>query len=160
MAKQATCRLSIVKRHNDQQTEKGRETLKEMFRVHFSDSNLIDDSYDNGEGQQNLGICESITNRGDWNLARSVINQSKIRLALGTFKPFKYGRTEEIVPVLLQQGAEHIVPQLYRIYTACMAFEFIPIAWKQDKVMLSQSLENSTIPRIRLIFLSASLLFF
>jgi hypothetical protein len=52
--------------------------LKELFRVHFPDSTLIDDSND-GLGQQNLDVCRHRMNRGDWNLARNVINQSKIR---------------------------------------------------------------------------------
>jgi hypothetical protein len=46
MAKQATSRVTTVKRSNGQQTETGKETLKELFRVHFPDSKLIDDSYD------------------------------------------------------------------------------------------------------------------
>jgi hypothetical protein len=78
MAKQATNTVSIVKLPNGQQMETGKETLKQMIRVHFPDSKLIDDSYDDGQGQQNLGICKHITNMGDWNLARHVINQSKI----------------------------------------------------------------------------------
>jgi hypothetical protein len=77
MAKQATSRVSTVKRPNGQQTETGKETLKELFRVHFPDSKMIDDSYDDGQGRQNLGICERITNGGDWNMAKHVINQSK-----------------------------------------------------------------------------------
>jgi hypothetical protein len=36
-----------------------------------------------------------------------VINQSKIRWALSSFKPFKSAGTYEIIPALLQQGAEH-----------------------------------------------------
>jgi hypothetical protein len=95
---------------------------------------LIDDSYDNGQGQQNLGICIRIMNRGDWNLARHVINQSKIRWAFGTFTLFKSVGRDGIVPVLLQQGAEHVVPHLCRIFTACMAYGFIPTTWKQVKV--------------------------
>jgi hypothetical protein len=71
-------------------------------------SELIDDSYDNGQGQENLGVCERITNRGDWNLARRMINQSKNRWALGTFKPFKSAGRDGIIPALLQQGAEHV----------------------------------------------------
>jgi hypothetical protein len=34
-----------------------------------------------------------------------VINQSKIRWVLGTFKPFNSAGTDWIGPVLLQQGA-------------------------------------------------------
>jgi hypothetical protein len=87
-------------------------TLKEQFRVHFPDSKLIDDDSDDGRSQQNLDACRHITNRGDWNLAKHVINQSKSRWALGTFKPYKSVGTDGIVPALLQQGEEYLVPHL------------------------------------------------
>jgi hypothetical protein len=69
MEKQETNRVSTVKLRDCQHTETGKETLNELSRVHF------EDSYDDGQGQQNLGICESITNKGDWNLAKRVISQ-------------------------------------------------------------------------------------
>jgi hypothetical protein len=81
-----------------------------------------------------LGKCERITHRADWNLAKRVINQSRIRWALGTLKPFKAVGADEIVPALLQQGEEQIVPLLCRIYRACLAYGFIPTAWRQVKV--------------------------
>jgi hypothetical protein len=105
MAKQATNRVSTVKLPDCQHTQTGKETLKDLFRVHFPDSKLIDDSYDDGQGQQNLGKCECITNRADWNLAKCMTNQSKIRWALDAFKTFKSAGTDGIVLVLLQQGA-------------------------------------------------------
>jgi hypothetical protein len=74
MAKQATNKVSIIKLPDGQHTQTGKETLIELFRVNFLDSKLIDDSGD-GQGQHNLGICEHITNRGDWNLVKRVINQ-------------------------------------------------------------------------------------
>jgi hypothetical protein len=87
MAKQATNKFSTIKLPNGQHTQTGKETLKELFRLHFPDSKLIDDS-DDGQDQQNLGVCERITNRGNWDLANRVINQSKIRWVLSTFKLF------------------------------------------------------------------------
>jgi hypothetical protein len=33
--------------------------------------------------------------------------------------------TDGIVPVLLQQGVEHVVPHLCRIFRACMAYIFL-----------------------------------
>jgi hypothetical protein len=75
MAKQETNRVRTVKLPNGQQTESAKERLKELFRVHFPDSKLSDDSYNDGQGQQNLGICERITNREHGNLAEQVINQ-------------------------------------------------------------------------------------
>jgi hypothetical protein len=108
MAKQVTNKVSTFKLPDDQYTQTGKETLKELFRVHFPDSKLNDDS-DDGQGQQNLGLCRRITNRGKWNLVKHVINQSKIRWALGAFKPFMSVGTDGIVPALLQQGVEHLV---------------------------------------------------
>jgi hypothetical protein len=123
-----------VKLPNGQQTETGKGTLGELFRVHFPDSKLIDDSCNDGQGQQNLGIREHIRNRGDWNLTRHMTNQSKIRWAFSTLKPFKSAGTDGIIPALLQHGAEHIVLHLCHIFRASMAYGFIPTAWRQVRV--------------------------
>jgi hypothetical protein len=74
MAKQATNKVSTIKPPDGQYTQTGKDTLKELFRVHFPDCKLIEDS-DDRQGQQNLGICGRITNTGDWNLAKCVISQ-------------------------------------------------------------------------------------
>jgi hypothetical protein len=55
---------------------------------------------------------------------------------LGTFKPFKSAGTDGIVLVFLQQVVEHVVPHLCCIFRACMAYGFIPTAWRQVKVIL------------------------
>jgi hypothetical protein len=65
-----------------------------------------------------------------------VINQSKIRWALNIFKPFKSEGTDGIPLALLQQGVEHLVPHLCRIFRACIAYGFILTAWRQVKVTL------------------------
>jgi hypothetical protein len=57
MAEQATNRVSTVNVPNGQETEMEKERLKELFKVHFPDSKLIDDSHVDGQGQQNLGKC-------------------------------------------------------------------------------------------------------
>jgi hypothetical protein len=95
--------------------------LKELFVVHFPESTLTDDSND-GQGQPNTDECRHRTNRGDWNLARNVINQSQTRWALGTFKPFKSAGTNEIVSALLQQETEHLDPDMCRTFRACLAY--------------------------------------
>jgi hypothetical protein len=105
-----------------------------LFWVHFPDSKPIDNSRDIRQGQRNLGRCDRTTNRADWNLIKRVINQSTIRLVLGTLKPFKAAGTDEIVPALLQQGEELIFPYLCRIYRACLAYGFIPTVWRLVKV--------------------------
>jgi hypothetical protein len=63
-----------------------------------------------------------------------VINQSKISWLLSNFKPFKSARTNEIIPAILQQGAEQLIPELCLIFRASMAYGFIPTARRQVKV--------------------------
>jgi hypothetical protein len=104
MTKQGTNRIRTVKLPNGHLTETGKGTLEELSRVHYPDSKPIDNSRDNRQGQQNLGRCDRTTHRADWNLVKRVINQSRIRWALSTLKPFKAAGTKEIVPALLQQG--------------------------------------------------------
>jgi hypothetical protein len=54
--KKATNKFSTIKLPNGQFTHTGRDTLKELSRVHSPDSKRIDDSYDDGHGHLNLGI--------------------------------------------------------------------------------------------------------
>jgi hypothetical protein len=134
MAKQATNRVSTVKLPNGQLTETGKGKLEEPFRVHFPDTKLVVNSRDKRQGQQNLSRCYRTKHRADWNLVKRVINQSRIRWALSALKPFKASGTDEIVPALLQQGEELIVPHLCRIYRACLTYGFIPTAWRLVRV--------------------------
>jgi hypothetical protein len=133
MSKQATNKVSTIRLPNRQFTQMGKETLSELFRVHFPDSLLTDD-LDNGPGHQNLDTSRGRTNRADWDLAKVLITQSRNKWTLDTFKPYKSTGTDGIVPELLQHGAELLVLHLCRIYTACMAYGFIPMAWRQVKV--------------------------
>jgi hypothetical protein len=53
----------------------------------------------------------------------------------GRCKPFKSAGTDEIVPALLQQEVDYLTTHLCRIFRACLARRYIPIAWRQVKVM-------------------------
>jgi hypothetical protein len=142
MSKQATNKVSTIRLPNSQFTQTGKRTLSELFRVHFPDSLLIDD-LDNGQGQQNLDTSRGRTNGADWDLAKVFITQSRIKWALDTFKPYKSVGTDGIVLALLQHGAELLVLHLCRIYRACMAYAFIPMAWRRVKVTFIPKPEKS-----------------
>jgi hypothetical protein len=105
--------VSSVKLPDECHTQ--RETLLELCRVHFPDSRLTDGSTD-GQGQLDLGGCTCRTNREDWNLVRRVIDQSKVKWAINTFKPLKSAETDGIVPALLQHGLEYLVSHLCCIF--------------------------------------------
>jgi hypothetical protein len=67
MAKQATNQVGSIKQPDGKYTQTEKETLQELFRVHFPDSMLIDDDSCDGRRQQNLDACKYTANRGDWN---------------------------------------------------------------------------------------------
>jgi hypothetical protein len=102
-----TDREITTKLPDGQYTQTGKETLKKLFRVHFPDSKLTDDS-NNGQGQQNLEVCKHKMNRED----HACNDQSKIKWALGPFKPFNSAETDGIVLALLQHRVEHLIPHI------------------------------------------------
>jgi hypothetical protein len=54
--------------------------------------------------------------REDWELSKRIIDQSEIKLAINTLKPFKSAGTDEIVPALLQQEVDYLTTHLCRIF--------------------------------------------
>jgi hypothetical protein len=112
-------------------TQSGKETLRELYRVHFPGS--AKEVTLEGQGQPNLRAFAA--HREDWELSKKVTEQSKIRQAITTFKPFKSAGTDGIVPALLQQGVEHLTTHLCHIFRACLARGYIPKAWRQIKGM-------------------------
>jgi len=99
-----------------------------------------------GQGQPNL---TAFAVRGkDWEMAGKVINQSKLRLAVSTFKPFKSAGAHGTVSALLQQVVNLLMTHLCHSFRACLARQCIPRAWRKVKVTLSLNLERLTIPRL------------
>jgi hypothetical protein len=123
--------VESVKLLDGRYTQCGKETLRELYRVHFTGSAGEEVTLE-GQGQPNLR--EFAAHREDWELSIKVIDQSKIRLAISTFKTFKSAYTDGIVPALLQQGVEHLTTHLCCIFRACLARGYIPKAWRQVKV--------------------------
>jgi hypothetical protein len=52
--------------------------MKNLFKVHFSDSRMTDES-GSGQRQPNLDVQTYKMNKRPWNLPWSEMNQSKIR---------------------------------------------------------------------------------
>jgi hypothetical protein len=74
MAERVTNRVSTIKIPDGQCIQTGR-TLKQLFEVHSLDSRMSDESGD-CQGQPNMNVNRCQINRTDWNLSRSVINES------------------------------------------------------------------------------------
>jgi hypothetical protein len=131
MANQSANKVGSIKLPNGHHTQAGIETLWEVYRVHFLGS-AAGETTELRQGQLNLETF--IAHREDWKLSKRVIHQSKIKWVINTFKPFKLAGIDEIVPALLHQGVDRLTTHLCRIFRACLAREYIPIAWRQVKV--------------------------
>ena len=71
----------------------------------------------------------------DWELARRICAEDRVRCAMSTFDPFKVPGTDGIFPALLQKGLDLLAPILVKLFRACLAFGYIPECWQVAKVL-------------------------
>jgi hypothetical protein len=144
MAKQATNRVSTIKLSDGQYIQAGQETLKGLFKFTFLIRSWLMIHMMTDRSAEPGHMRNHNEQRG-WNLTKRVNNQSTITWALGTFKPFKSAGSDGIVPAILQQGAEHTVPHLCRIFRACMAYEtmlggsLVTTAWRVLRLRMEET---------------------
>ena len=112
LANQSANKVGSIKLPNGCHTQTGIETLKELYRAHFSGA-TAGETVEIRQGQPNLGTF--IAHREDWELSKRIIDRSKIKWAINTFKPFKLAGTDEIVPALLQQGVEYLTTPMQNL---------------------------------------------
>lgn len=124
--------VSTIKLPDGSYTQSGYETLLQLARAHFPDSKVDNDS-NSVRGQPNLDYLS--LDREDWYLIRKVVNVTKIRWAIKSFGPYKSAGPDLIIPALLQQGIDSIQSLLCSIYRVCLAYGYIPMAWRQTKVV-------------------------
>jgi len=84
--------------------------MRELHRVHFPGYSVEEMTL---EGQWQPNLRAFTAHREVWNLSRKVMNQSKIRRMIRTFKPLKSVGTDGMAPALLQQGISYS----NRVYT-------------------------------------------
>jgi hypothetical protein len=48
-----------------------------------------------------------------------------------------------IIPALLQEGRETVIPYLGRIFRACLSIGYVPAVWRQVKVLILKPGMNS-----------------
>ena len=73
------------------------------------------------------------TTKADWDAAKEVVGEQRVKWVLNSFSPYKSPGPDGIYPVLLQKG-ETLIPHLCRIFKACIAYGYIPKTWRQVKV--------------------------
>lgn len=125
--------LTTIRDSDGKMTETGLETLKIMCNTHFPGSVIHQSEIDDvaiSEVEQTTG-----TTRHNWDTSKKVVDHNKLKWALSTFQPYKAPGPDGIYPILLQEGANVLVPHLSRLYRACIAFGHVPRVWRMVKVI-------------------------
>jgi hypothetical protein len=68
-------------------------------------------------------------------VASEAVDSDKIRWAIQGFGSFKSAGKDGIFLALLKNGIEILCIPLVKIFTACLALEFIPEAWQRVRVI-------------------------
>jgi hypothetical protein len=71
----------------------------------------------------------------DWRLANKIVTYQRVKWAIHSFAPYKSPGVDGIFPALLQEGQEVLIPHLTRIFRACLAMGYVPLSWRQVKVV-------------------------
>ena len=124
--------LSTIKDNAGKSTETGKETLTVMFNTHFPGCKLIKDHKEDPVSREEQ---TARTTKADWDAAKEVVDERRVRWALNSFSPYKSPGPDGIYPILLQKGATILIPHLCRIFKACIAYGHIPKIWRQVKVI-------------------------
>ena len=70
-----------------------------------------------------------------WHLAHKVVDGSRVTWAINNSLPFKSPGLDGIYPFLLQWGLDLILHHLVNVYRACLALSYIPLNWREVKVV-------------------------
>ena len=65
-----------------------------------------------------------------------VVNYRPAEWVIHSIAPYKNPGLDGIFPALLQEGWRVVVPNLVRIFYACLAAGYIPATWHQVKVVV------------------------
>jgi hypothetical protein len=71
----------------------------------------------------------------DLHLASEVVSDDKVKWAIDGFGTFKAATEDGIFPGLLQHGIEIIIGHITKNFAACLAYGYIPLAWRAVRLI-------------------------
>ena len=116
---------SWVKKPDGTWTATAEESLELLLNTHFPGCS----AYESERGN---------IRRSQYNpqhLANEIITKEKVAWAIKSFSPFKSPGPDGIIPKMLQETLDCILPWLEEIFKACLNLGHIPDSWKLVKVV-------------------------
>jgi len=102
--------------------EKSGEVLRHLLDTHFPGNKLYTNDINNSSHNQQASA-------EDWNMARKIVTEDRVRWAVSLFAPYKSPGIDGIFPALLQKGLDILIETMVKIYRACIAYGYIPVHW-------------------------------
>ncbi|CAH2225036.1 jg4986 [Pararge aegeria aegeria] len=93
-----------------------------IIETHFPSCKIVDKP----EWQNN----NKTPTKADWVIANNIVTYESVRWAIESYLQ---------VPVtfspLFYNGPDHLIPWLAEIFKACLAYRYIPLTWREVKVV-------------------------
>ena len=126
LVKERSQKLGYLRLQNGKYTESDEETANHLLEVHFPGSiqNLISGPTGAYSPQPR-----------DWNLACKVVSLERVKWAFNSFHRYKSAGPDGIIPALVIEGMDALGLHIRNIYRACLAHAYIPIKWRDVKVL-------------------------
>jgi hypothetical protein len=127
LSKDPKVRLGSLVALSGGHTQSKGDTLDLLLHTHFPDLEAIEE-----------GVASIFTGRAtrlDWQVATKDVTNRRVIWATHSFAPYKSPGMDGILPALLQEGQEVLVPYLVRIFCTCLATGYVPTTWRQVKVV-------------------------
>ena len=121
--------IQTIQKPDGSYTTDGKETMEELFRVHFPGSNMITDP------PPLTDAPPAPADRSNWRDARKVVTWDKLMWAINSFSPQKTPGPDKVYPVLLQKGTGLLHRRLCLALRASLALGYIPRAWQLTEVV-------------------------
>ena len=120
--------LCLLKRSDGTRTTDFRESLELLMETHFPGSVIT-------ERKEWPNEVDTQPSDSDWQKAKQIVSEDRIRWAIQSFSPFKSPGIDCVYPALLQWGLDELLPHLVGVLRACLAHLYIPKTWREVKVV-------------------------
>lgn len=118
---------SDVRRNDGTWTSTSEELLENLLDTHFPGCSGVEENTTSPRVQPAVD--------GNWDLISSIVNRRKTKWAIRSCSPYKSAGLDGIRPIMLQKTLRHIAPWLVSIYRSCLWLGYVPIAWREVRVI-------------------------
>lgn len=128
LAKNPIGTVGSITKEDGSYTTSPEETLQVLLSTHFPGSMVVPES------TQETHVVRKAT-KEDWECSKTTITYNGVAWAVNSFQPYKSPGPDGVYPVLLQKGAQSLIPRLLALFRTSLATGEIPTEWKRSRAV-------------------------